>query len=415
MIIKKFLPLALVVSTTCSITAQNSNEIIAQDVKTVEFRKTSADFGMPICTLGESLTLSFDIINDSYSSLEYKIRHCDANFEPDDLDFYEFADGFDQRTIDQINNSFNTHTVFTHYNLDIPNNDIQLKISGNYIITVYDPSSPDDVVLRKKFMIAEPETKLIVNASAERPFLAEYSINCQQVKVNINNSRERMSNAARYLAVYAAQNGDINHSHKLEYDFTDTYNIRYNKNDGESIFNGGGEFLYFDAKDINFKALGIDEIEYIGNRYRYLLSVYYPSESAYRYREDLNGQYYIKNDRGFNRDLESDYVEVVFRLKYPPLANGEMYVLGAFNNYACDQNSQMTYNYTNNLYQCSILLKQGLYNYTFVIKYPDGTFEYPDGSWYNTENNYLITIYDTNFAQRGNRLLYYTIINSMQN
>ena len=117
--------------------AQPAEEYSADNIKTIEFRKTGAEMGLPICTLGESLTLSFDVINDNYHRLAYSIQHCNANFEPDELDFYEFADGFNNREINNYRNSFNTHSTFTHYIIDISNDDVQLKISGNYIINIF--------------------------------------------------------------------------------------------------------------------------------------------------------------------------------------------------------------------------------------------------------------------------------------
>lgn len=394
--------------------AQPAEEYFANNIKTIEFRKTRAEMGLPICTLGESLTLSFDVINDNYHRLAYSIQHCNANLEPDELDFYEFADGFNNREINNYRNSFNTHCTFTHYIIDIPNDDVQLKISGNYIINIFDESNPDEIILQKKFMIAEPETLLKIDAQVERPFLSEYSITNQQVKVNIDNSRQRMSNPAGFLKAYVMQNGDINHRHQLEYNFTDAYNIRFHKNDGGNIFDGGNEYLYFDAKDVNFKALGIDKIEYLNGLYHYTLTPHYPTDVSYSFKEDLNGQYYIKNDRGFDRDLESDYIEVKFSIKYHPLPDGEMYVFGALTNYGFSEANKMTYNSAENLYQCTMLLKQGLYNYTFVIKHSDGTTEYPDGSWYNTENNYLITIYNTDYTLRGDRLVWYGFVNTVK-
>lgn len=394
--------------------AQPAEEYFANNIKTIEFRKIGAEMGLPICTLGESLTLSFDVINDNYQRLAYSIQHCNANFEPDEIDFYEFADGFNNREINNYRNSFNTHSTFTHYIIDIPNDDVQLKISGNYIVTIFDESNPDEIILQKKFMIAEPETLLKIDAQVERPFLSEYSITNQQVKVNIDNSRQRMSNPAGFLKAYVMQNGDINHRHQLEYNFTDAYNIRFHKNEGGNIFDGGNEYLYFDAKDVNFKALGIDKIEYLNGLYHYTLTTHYPTDVSYSFKEDLNGQYYIKNDRGFDRDLESDYIEVKFSIKYHPLPDGEMYVFGALTNYSFSEANKMTYNSAENLYQCTMLLKQGLYNYTFVIKHSDGTLEYPDGSWYNTENNYLITIYNTDYTLRGDRLVWYGFVNTVK-
>ncbi|MCQ2973368.1 MAG: DUF5103 domain-containing protein [Bacteroidales bacterium] len=397
-----------------NISAQNAiKEYIGKDIKTVEFRKTETNFGLPICYLSESLTLSFDIINDNYSDLSYTIQHCDADFVPDDLDFYEFADGFDNRTADDFSSSFNTHSKFTHYKINIPNNDITLNISGNYIIKVYETSNPDNIILIKKFMICDNETQLMVDAEIERPFLAEYSIDCQQININIDNSKERISNPTKFMKVYVQQNGNINSRCELNHNYADTYNIRYNNNEGNNIFKGGCEYEFFDAKDKNFRSLGIDKIEFKNNLYSFDLTTYYPSYNSYSYKEDLNGQYYIKNDRGFDNELEADYINVNFKLKYDAFADGKIYVFGQLSNYELNEENLLQFNSETNLYECNMLLKQGLYNFTFINQHSDNSIEYLDGSWYNTENSYLITIYNTNYSYRGNRLIGYKIINSM--
>ena len=177
---------------------------------------------------------------------------------------------------------------------------------------------------------------------------------------------------------------------------------------------GGSEYLYFDAKDVNFKALGIDKIEFRNGMYHYALTPHYPTDVSYSFQEDLNGQYYIKNDRGFDRDVESDYIEVDFRLKYPQLPDGDVYVFGALSNYSFGESNKMSYDSGERFYRCSMLLKQGLYNYTYIIKHTDGTLEYPDGSWYNTENNYFIAVYNTDYTLHGDRLVWMGWVNTMK-
>ena len=112
--------------------------------------------------------------------------------------------------------------------------------------------------------------------------------------------------------------------------------------------------------------------------------------------------------------MESDYIEVDFRLKYPPLPDGDVYVYGALSNYSLGNSNKMSYDSGERLYHCTMLLKQGLYNFTYIIKHTDGTLEYPDGSWYNTENNYLITIYNTDYTLHGDRLVWMGWVNTMK-
>ena len=45
--------------------------------------------------------------------------------------------GFNGEPIEDYEKSFNTTVLYTHYSLRIPNENISLKLSGNYKLTVY--------------------------------------------------------------------------------------------------------------------------------------------------------------------------------------------------------------------------------------------------------------------------------------
>ncbi|MEZ5054588.1 MAG: hypothetical protein R2807_07480 [Chitinophagales bacterium] len=47
---------------------------------------------------------------------------------------------------------------------------------------------------------------------------------------------------------------------------------------------------------------------------------------------------------------------------------GNFYVLGAFNNWTCNDDSKMYYDVLDKSYALNLLLKQGMYNYTMSIK-----------------------------------------------
>ena len=69
-----------------------------------------------------------------------------------------------------------------------------------------------------------------------------------------------------------------------------------------------------------------------------------------------------------------------------------MYVSGGLNNWAFDKNNQMIFNPEKEQYECTMLLKQGWYNYEYVwLKKdsPDGTASLFEGSHYETENDYI--------------------------
>ena len=390
-----------------------AQEFAAEGVKTAQIRTENADFGWPLCRLGEVLTLEFDVLDDKYSDLCYSIRHCDSDFEPDDLSFSEFAEGFENRRLENYENSFNTHQSFTHYTLNIPNDDVKLLISGNYIIEIFEEDNEDNVVLRKKFMVCDNFDPSKLSVQVKKPFLTEYSFECQQVEVSVDNSSLSVFNPEKYIKVYTMRNMDFSSRQRLEISGYSGNTVLYQKNSGGNIFQGGSEFEFLDIKDVGFKALGIDAINYERGVYSYVLTPFEPVDVSYTFLEDLNGNYYIKNDKGFSRALEADYVKVLFRLKYDPFADS-VFVYGGMTDFQCDTASQMHFNPETELWEKQLVLKQGLYNFQFVEKDGKGGNFFLQGSWTETENVYFTAVYTSLPKNRGERLVMFAVVNSLK-
>ncbi len=398
------IPLAAILCIASPADGQTA-ETAASSVRTARILPEGADFGYPMAQLGQPLILEFDILDDEYSDLHYSIQHLDCEFQPDDLSLGEYADGFNDRPVQEYEQSFNTLTSFTHYTVTIPNRDIQPTISGNYSITVYEGDNPDEPVLRKFFMLYDEADASKISADIIQPFLPEHQMGCQQIEAAFDNSRHRISNPGRYMRVYAQQNHDPNLRQRLEISGFMGNEIQYRKNDGGNIFPGGNTFDFLDSKDVHFRPLYVDAILYNGIRYHYYTT---PTEhsNAFYTRDDLHGQYYVKNDRAYNPTLESDYIDATFRLKYDPFTDYKIYLYGALTNFSRGESYQLKWNPDHELWETTITLKQGLYNYQYIMVDQSGRIaDYGHGSHFNTPNHYLITIYTTLPSNRGDRLL----------
>ncbi len=85
-----------------------------------------------------------------------------------------------------------------------------------------------------------------------------------------------------------------------------------------------------------------------------------------------------------------------------------MYVSGNLNNWTFDKNNLMTYNPERGEYECTMLLKQGWYNYEYVFlkdSATDGTATIFEGSHYETENDYIVLVYFRNPRDRYDRVI----------
>jgi hypothetical protein len=84
-----------------------------------------------------------------------------------------------------------------------------------------------------------------------------------------------------------------------------------------------------------------------------------------------------------------------------------VYVFGKFNNYELEETNRMTYNETNGNMEATILMKQGFYNYKYVIQREDQSIELNtiSGNFHFTENNYTILVYYRNFGELYDSLI----------
>ena len=93
----------------------------------------------------------------------------------------------------------------------------------------------------------------------------------------------------------------------------------------------------------------------------------------------------------------------------------EIYIYGELTDYRINEKFKMNFNPDNGKYELNTFLKQGLYDYQYVVmsiysEFPDeGLIE---GSHYDTENNYTILVYYSNPIEGYDQLIGLDRINS---
>src|SRR5690606_12637551 len=108
-----------------------------------------------------------------------------------------------------------------------------------------------------------------------------------------------------------------------------------------------------------------------------------------------NGKFYIRNLDYDNQDVASDYADVLFSLDTKQDIKGDIYVVGEFNSYQRNMSNKLTYNPSTKKWEVSLRLKQGLYDYEYLLVTPDGKLitDAFSGSHFQTGNDYQILVY----------------------
>jgi hypothetical protein len=193
--------------------------------------------------------------------------------------------------------------------------------------------------------------------------------------------------------------------------------------DEATTFNGGNEFRFFDIRSIRFLTEKVQNIYRDENDGYKSHAVLYPDESRatkpYLFYNDFNGNFLIKHTEALgNMDVEADYVYVHFFLPYPkPVSTGNFYIMGKLTDWRMTKNSKMTYNYKRMGYEAQLRLKQGYYNYIYVLSddaKKGGDETVLEGNHWDTENDYYIMVYHRKFGTYYDQLLGYKKLNSLK-
>jgi len=375
-------------------------------ISTVIFQgDTIENTGNPILRLGSRINLSFDDIIGDEADYYYTIAHYNFDWTPSQLTKNEYMDGFDDVRITQYTNSLNTLQPYTHYKLSIPNKNVkQLKVSGNYLLSVYNSSRK--LVFSRKFMMYEPiaQVRAEVKRSRDLNFIDEK----QTVNFSVNSPDLLLKNPDQNVKVSVIQNFNqklaINDL-KPQYTIANELIYRY---DSESSFWGGNEFLQFDNKEIRVTSSDIAHIELEELYHHYLFLDPTRANEPYTYNPDINGGFVIRNIQAENSDIEAEYVWMHFRLKnYDIIEDNEVHIYGGFNNFELDKSTLLTYNKETGYYEGARLFKQGFYNYKYVLLDKDESIDngFISGNFDETENIYTIIVYYHAPGARYDRLI----------
>jgi len=403
--LKKYFSLFFIILFFIPLSYSQSDFIEPDYIKTIIFKSTATNNYAPIIRLGEKLILSFDDLNADEHNYTYKIEHCTLDWEVSNLSEFEFINGFAEDRIRDFENSFNTLQPYTNYTLTIPNETTKIKISGNYILSVINEDS--EIIFKRKFVVYEPKVTVGVSIYKSRDIA---TINTKQsVEFIINHPNYNINNPSLEIIPVILQNNNWQTAIiglKPQFYRGTQLLYKYNK---ETSFWGGNEFLFFDSKSIRNSTLNIAKVELGKELYHTYL---YTNEGRigkpYTLFPDINGNFIIRTLDGNNSNIDADYSWVHFSLEsFENLEGKDIYISGNYNNWQLNNTNKLHHNTETGLYETTILLKQGFYNYLYATKTKNGIISNHDidGSYFQTENDYTVLVYYKKFGDRYTKVI----------
>lgn len=375
-------------------------------------------YAPPVVELGgdDRVRIEFDEISPEMRYMRYSLLHCDANWQPSQLVESDYVDGFNEADIEEYDFSSGTFANYVHYGISLPNEDMPILLSGNYLLRVYPEEDSENTLLQVRFSIVEKAVDIFAEVTSRTDI--DYNKSHQQVTVTVDTKDYRVENMYADLKVVVTQNARSDNEAIVTNPLRVSSNKAFFEHDRKLIFPAGNEFRRFEMTTTNYIGMGIDRYAYHDPFYHAKLKIDEPRcYGSYTYDQTQYGRFTIRESNAFDSNTGADYMIVHFALDIPRQSGGDIFVDGEFTQHNFTNANRMHFNEATNRYELDMPLKQGAYNYQYLWL-PHGSkaaLTAPiEGDFYQTVNEYQIKVYNRRLGERYDRLIGYTVLYSGQ-
>lgn len=368
----------------------------------------------PVIRLGtnDRILVKFDEIGEDNSYLEYRLIHCNADWQPSRLIESEYLEGFNSVRIEDYAYSTATFVHYVNYLIAFPNEELQIKHSGNYLLQVYDPERPEETLLQTRFQVTENIARIEGNVTSRTDM--GHNTYWQQLAFEIDCQGIGEFNPYQDIIVYVTQNNREATKRRIMTPLRVSGDKIIYEHLNDLVFGASNEYRRFESVSNSFPGMRVDSLRYMGSNYHVWLKVDEPRQSAsYSYDQTQHGRFLVREYNSTDSDIGADYITVHFLLECPELPAYDIYLDGEFTHDRMDKENQLTYDHRVGGYVAEVPLKQGAYNYQYVTRsrqtgeISTSTIE---GDKYETLNEYGIAVYFRPPGARADRLISYRIL-----
>ncbi len=400
----------------------NPDSIYQNSIHTVLIHPVNKPLAIPVVPLNEfsPLLISFDDFKNDYQDYYYSVELRNADWSAVPMSAFDYLQGFNQNRITQYSISSIAIQRYYHYKFTFPNSNCRPTKSGNYIIKVYKDSNPQQIVFTSRFFVVDDQVSIL--SSIQEPFDGNISKTHQKVQLSVETKKLSFFQPDQ-IQVQVIQNYRYNDALRVNTpNFVRGSLLEYNS-ERDLIFPSGKELRWLDLQSFRLKSDRILNFEATANGT--IVNVkpdFSRATTPYFIFKDINGQFLISNSESIDSDNQNDYATVVFTYVPPnrlPLIGETLYLSGSLTNNMLDETAEMKFNAVTRAYQKSLLLKQGYYSYSYILRdkaAPDPMLDFneTEGDHWETENAYSVFIYYRPPGARHDHLIGFTTIHSNQ-
>ncbi|NOT73666.1 MAG: DUF5103 domain-containing protein [Cyclobacteriaceae bacterium] len=387
------------------------DQIYEQQIKSVQCylnTNTPGSYLLPaVASIGrQNLMLEFDDLAENRNNYYIRLIHCNFDWSKSTLMDLDFMRDYNEQIINDYAFSLNTHVPYVHYRMPIP----PVKLPGNYVVIIYRDGDKKDLILSRRISIFEPRFDLAQDETISG--LGNIRNTNQPLNFVINYGRTEVINPMGSIHVVVRQNQrwdnakvDVKPSFLRE----DKSQMEFRFFDVDKTFEGGNEFRFVDFRSLLYPGQNTMKLDKARKPYDLFVNPDMPRGSqSYTQYPDMNGNFDPDN-KDYQQEpwISGNYLYVNFGLKSPQL-KGNVYVIGAFNGWARNDENRMQYK--DGFYTSRMLLKQGFYNYQYFVDSSDKNPNQVEGNYFQTENVYEVFVYYRPFQPNADLLVgYYAI------
>lgn len=405
--------------------SQWPDHIYKPNIHSIKLFKYGDVYSYPVLNLGsnDQIELHFDDLDGDIKNYYYTFQLCNADWNPANIQAFDYIKGFQSNRISNYRISSIIPTRYTHYQAVLPERSMVPTRSGNYLLKVYLNSDTSKLAFTKRFLVVN--NRMAVSAQVMQPYNGHLGRTHQRVQVNVNTANAQINSISpQDIKVAIVQNYIWQEASIIDRPTIFRGNYYEYSDESSTTFAAGKEWRWVNLRSFRLRS---DRVQQIVDTSKTRTDIYVKPDAerynqVYIYMPDINGLYTLQNDDGTNPYWQSDYAWVHFSFIPPSnraFEGRSIYLFGELTNYDLNVDSKMLFNEDKGVYEKSIFLKQGYYNYSYVTltdKKEAGvspSFENTEGNYWGADNAYMIMVYYRPFGARADELLGFTRVNSV--